>query len=73
MKQSGIWKAVMSIHNNINDFSCASGKDRKRTDTARGLYSKQRPVFVNFVTTWSNINTTFHYRVKIATPGAGIL
>ena len=48
MKQSGIWKAVMSIYNNINDFSCTSGKDRKRTYTARELYSKQRPVFVNF-------------------------
>ena len=41
----------------------------EKTYTARGLYSKQRSVFVNFFTTWSNMNTTFHYRVKIATPG----
>ena len=41
MKQSGIWKAVMSIYNILNDFSCASGKDKKRTYTARGLFSMQ--------------------------------
>ena len=73
MKQCGIWKAVMSIYKNINDFLFASGKDRKWT-IARALYSKQRPVFVNFFTTWSNINTTtFHYMVKIATHGVWIL
>ena len=38
MKQSGIWKAVMSIYNNINDFSCASGKDRKNLYSSWTLF-----------------------------------
>ena len=66
MKQSGIWKAVMSIYNNINDFSCASGKDRKNLYSSWTLF-QATPGVREF---WSNMNTTFHYRVKIATPGA---